>query len=122
MAKLGCCQTCAPRGLRFRDGTCLHGAEKEAQQPLPRRRLVEHAADERRLCRLVEERVETRARRVDSLEVEARDGRVSRDELHQMQIPALIKSAGERVSHVREMQHPAGVNRGLVLRALLLAE
>ncbi len=106
----------------FGDRAGANAAEEEAEQSLARRRLVEHAADELRVRRAIQECLEPRAGELDAFEIEARHRGVARDELRGVQIPALIEAARERMSDVSEVHHPPRVDRGRVLRALGVAQ
>src|SRR5262249_16865110 len=108
--------------LRFGDRAGAHAAEEEAEECLSRGWLVEHSADELCVRRTTKEGLESRTGELHPLEVEARDGRVPRDELRGVEDPALKEAACEGVADVSEVGQPSRVDRDRVLFALRRGE
>ncbi len=79
-------------------------AHEEVEQPLPRRRIVEHVADERRLGGLLDEVAQPGRGGRARGQKERVDRGVARRQLRRMQIPSLVETVHQRMPHIVEMQ------------------
>src|SRR6185295_19912904 len=71
------------------DRAAIKRAQEIVQQPLSRRGIVEHVADECRLCGLLDERLQPFRGRAEPFEEECEHRDVTRGQLRRMQIPSL---------------------------------
>jgi hypothetical protein len=92
--------------LVLTNGPAVERAQEEIQQSLSRGRVVEHRARERGLGGLPDQIEQSLRCSVQAFQEERIDGRVARDQLRGVQIPALIEGVGERVADVVVMQPP----------------
>src|SRR6185503_395155 len=97
------------RRLLLADGAAVDRAQEEVEQALPRRRVVEDVADERRLRRLGDEVGEPLRRRVEAVEEERVDRRVTDGQLRRVQVPALVEAQLERVLDVVVAELPGEI-------------
>src|SRR5436305_12614959 len=99
-AKLFVREARKPDGLRFGDRAAVYRAQEVVEQPLSRRGVVEHVADEGCARGLLDEVTEALGRRAETLKEESVDGRVARRELCGVQVPPLIEGVRERLLNV----------------------
>src|SRR5262245_55413940 len=96
--------------LRLRDRAAPQRPQEDVEQALPRRRVVEDVADERRLAGLGEEVGQPLGGGLEALEEEGVEGGVARDELRGVQVPALVEADPERGADVVVVHPPRAVH------------
>ena len=96
--------------LFFSERAAIDRAQKIIQQSLARRRIVKHVANQRCFGRLLDKVAQTFRGRVQALEKESIDGGITGRQLRRMQIPALIKTADERMLDMIVVQLPGAMD------------
>src|SRR5205814_8964919 len=75
-------------------------AQEEIEQPLPRRRVVEGVARERRLPELADEVAQPLGRAGEAFEEEGIERAIAAGQLPRMQVPSLVEAVDERIAQV----------------------
>ena len=92
------------------DGAAGDAAQKEVQEALARRRVVEDIAVKRRERRLFDKRFEPAGSRGQSFEEKRIDRGVTDDELRRMKVPSFVDAVAQRVQRVVECAPPRAVD------------
>src|SRR5437870_9716004 len=98
----------------FRQRAAIQRPQKIIQQALPGCRVVEDVPNQSCFRRLLDKIVQAFGGRIQTLEKESIDGRITSRQLRRMQIPTLVETSDERMLNVIVMKFPGAMDDGAV--------